>query len=519
MIIAGLITALLLAVLLALTRDLSLSSVRQVLHDRWLWHVLRFTFWQAALSTLLAVLPALWLAGALWRRQFPGRALLLRLCSVTLILPALVVVFGLVTVYGREGWLASLLQRLHLPFSLTLYGLPGILLAHTFFNLPLATRLLLQALTLIPTEERQLAASLGMNGWQTWRLLFWPWLKRPLLAAAALVFTLCFSSFAIVLTLGGGPRTTTLELAIYQALYQSFDLPQAALLALLQLFCCLLLTRFTQSRQPLTAHHTLQTPWQPRRSGLLLRVSDALAIFCLLLLLLPPLLAVVVDGLNHAIPAALANPGLWRACATSLLIATAAGLLALLFTLLLLWSSRQMHLDYHVRRARWLELSGMTVLAMPALVLSTGLFLLFNGTRLMPRSPWGIVIIANALLALPYTFTLLMPAMYDIARRYSLLCQSLGIHGLRHFQWLEWRLLAPTLRQAFGFAALLSLGDFGVIALWGNPDFMTLPWWLYQQMGAYRTQESAVSALVLLVLAVGLFFLLDRTRTPDADAR
>ena len=100
----------------------------------------------------------------LYRRRFPGRLALLRLCAMTLILPVLVAVFGILSVYGRQGWLASLCQSLGLEWTFSPYGLQGILLAHVF-NLPMASRLLLRALENIPGEQRQLAAQLGMRGW------------------------------------------------------------------------------------------------------------------------------------------------------------------------------------------------------------------------------------------------------------------------------------------------------------------------------------------------------------------
>ncbi len=87
------------------------------------------------------------------------------------------------------------------------YGLQGILLAHVFFNMPMATRLLLQALENIPGEQRQIAAQLGMRGYAFFRLVEWPWLRRHIPAVAALIFMLCFASFATVLSLGGGPES------------------------------------------------------------------------------------------------------------------------------------------------------------------------------------------------------------------------------------------------------------------------------------------------------------------------
>lgn len=196
---------------------------RSVLQDDYLHHVIAFSFGQALLSALLSLLPAMPLARALYRRRFPGRQLLLRLCAMTLVLPVLVAVFGLLTVYGRVGWLAQLCQLAGIDYHFSPYGLSGILLAHVFFNLPLATRLMLQALESIPAEQRQLAAQLDLRGWHHFRLLEWPWLRRQLLPTGALIFMLCFASFATVLSLGGGPQATTIELAIFQALSYDYD--------------------------------------------------------------------------------------------------------------------------------------------------------------------------------------------------------------------------------------------------------------------------------------------------------
>lgn len=106
---------------------------QQIRDDSYLWHVVRFTLWQAFLSAVFSVIPAIFLARALWRRRFPGRIQFLRLCAMTLVLPVLVAVFGILSVYGRNGWLAHISDFLGLHYSFTPYGLQGILLAHLFF--------------------------------------------------------------------------------------------------------------------------------------------------------------------------------------------------------------------------------------------------------------------------------------------------------------------------------------------------------------------------------------------------
>ncbi|MBN0459438.1 hypothetical protein JTM49_35535, partial [Pseudomonas aeruginosa] len=104
----------------------------------------------------------------------------------------------------------------------------------------------LQALENIPGEQRQIAAQLGMRGYAFFRLVEWPWLRRHIPAVAALIFMLCFASFATVLSLGGGPKATTIELAIYQALSFDYDPARAAMLALIQMLCCLGLVLLSQ---------------------------------------------------------------------------------------------------------------------------------------------------------------------------------------------------------------------------------------------------------------------------------
>jgi len=492
---------------------------RAIAQDSYLWHVLGFSFWQASLSALLSVIPAIPLARALYRRRFPGRAALLRLCAMTLVLPVLVAVFGILSVYGRQGWLAQLCQLLGIDYPFSPYGLQGILLAHVFFNLPLATRLLLQTLEQIPGEQRQLAAQLGMRGWHHFRLVEWPWLRRQIMPAAALIFMLCFASFATVLSLGGGPQATTIELAIFQALSYDYDPGRAALLALLQMVCCLGLVMLSQRlSKAIPAGTAAVSGWRNPQDSWRAKLVDGLLITLALLLLLPPLLAVIVDGINQGFGSVLRQPALWQATFTSLRIAIAAGLLCVMLTTMLLWTSRELRLRHRALAGQALELSGMLILAMPGIVLATGFFLLLNSTIGLPQSADGLVIFTNALMAIPYAMKVLENPLRDIAERYNRLCLSLDIRGWNRLRLIELKALKRPLAQALAFACVLSIGDFGVVALFGNDDFRTLPFWLYQQIGSYRSEQGAVTALLLLLLCFLLFTLIEKLPGRHANA-
>ena len=169
------------------------------------WSAVKFTLWQASLSAILSIAMAIPVARALARQSFPGRQVLITLLGAPFILPVIVGVLGLLAVFGRAGWISSALDWAGFA-KLSIYGAPGVVLAHVFFNLPLVTRLLLQAWTAIPAERFRVAESLGASPWAYFRLIEGPMLRATVPGAFLLVFLLCLTSFVVALAVGGGPR-------------------------------------------------------------------------------------------------------------------------------------------------------------------------------------------------------------------------------------------------------------------------------------------------------------------------
>lgn len=484
-----------------------------LLQDPYLRHVLLFSLSQATLSTLLSLGLAIPLARALSRRHFPGRRLLLKLFGLSLVLPVIIAIFGIVTVHGQHGWVAQLLRPLGIEPGQYLYGLTGILIAHVFFNMPLAARLLLQAIEAIPESSWRLASQLGLRSHHLFKVLEWPVIRAQLPGLASLIFMLCFTSFATVLALGGGPKSTTLEVAIYQALRLDFDLATAGTLALLQLLLSALILwgQHKLQRAPASRIGLARRAERPDRDQWQTRLIDTLILTLALALFLPPLLAIVSAGLRSELLDALHSAALWRAAGTSLWIAVVAGLLALLLGSGLLITSRHAKLRRHARRqaALW-EASGSLILMLPAVVLSTGLFILcMPWVDVFAIAPW-LVILVNALMALPYVLRTLSGPMQLVARQYDRLGDSLGLTGWHRLRLLEWPLLRRPLALALALSMILSLGDLGAIALFGSSTMATLPWLLYQQLGSYQLGPAAATALLLLLLCLALFTLVER---------
>jgi thiamine transport system permease protein len=414
------------------------------------WSALRFTILQAALSALLSTLSAVPLARALARAQFWGRAALIRLMGAPFILPVIVAILGLIAVFGQNGWLNTGLRSLGFG-GFSIYGLQGVLLAHVFFNLPLATRMILLGWATIPQERLRLGQSLDLRGFARFRLIEFPMLMTVLPSAAAVIFVICLSSFTVALALGGGPKSTTLELAIYQAFRFDFDFAKAALLGLVQLGLSASAAVFALGF--VWGHQLgigLDRPIALGRHSTLQKYLDGVVIGVALLFLGLPLLLVLGNGL---------------ASVTSLSVAV------------------------------WMAALRSVLIARPYV----------NPFEI---SLW-VTLCVNAVMSLPFAVRILRPEMSQVDANFRWLSASLGLSRLGWLRWVVWPRLRRPLGFAAGLTAALSMGDLGVIALFGDAERATLPLKLYQLMGSYRMEQAAGCASLLLILSFGFFWIFD----------
>lgn len=474
------------------------------------WSAVRFTLLQALLSAVLSVGLAVPVARALARRRFAGRGGLITLLGAPFILPVIVAVLGLLAVFGRHGLLNGALGVVGLG-PISIYGLQGVVLAHVFFNLPLATRLILHGWQSIPAERFRLAASLGFATQDVNRWLERPMLRTVLPGAFVVVFVICLTSFAVALTLGGGPKATTVELAIYQAFRFDFDLGRAALLAMVQFGLSAIAAAVALwvaipgaagvglDRAPLR--------WDGRSFAL--RALDFAWLTLAALFLLLPLGMVFLAGIEPVfhLPASI-----FAAAGRSLGVALGSAFLMLGLALPLSLAAVRLR-----RAGSIMEGVGTLAIAASPLVIGTGLFIILFPIANPVALALPVTAIVNAVMSLPFAMRALVPAVRDIESGYGKLADTLGMTGRTRLCLL----ILPRLRRPLGFslglAAALSMGDLGVIALFADPAQATLPLQMYRMMAAYRMDQAAGAALLLLALSLGLFWLFDRGGRANAD--
>ena len=494
---------------LVLSQDSNLTAVTEILFSNTVIYAVKIASWQAFLSTIFSLAIGISMARALLRRGLNIlHKPLIWFSFLAIVTPTTVAAVALVSIWGRSGLFHDMTGA-----NMPGYGLWLVVLAHVFFNAPLTMRVALSAFSAIPPAHWRIAGQFGMGALPLWRMVEWPAIKPIVPSLAALIFLQCFSSFALVLMLGGGPRVTTLEVAIYTAIRFEFDLYSAAILALLQLvFSAAILIYLTRSARP-SLFLTAVAPVPIRRDRNMWQswVSDYLVIAGFSILVILPLISLFAAAPFISGAALFGRSIFWRALSDTLLISVSSAVMTCsIATILILIDRRQIEAGYYWR-ARLGSLSVSIYLVMPAIVFGTSTFILLHRYFDVFAHAFWLVLIANILLSLPFVVRLLEGRLIQTHQQIDKLATSLNIRGLRRF----WQLILPAMPReyslALGISAAFSLGDLGVIALFGSKDFQTLPWLLYQLFNRYGGAQAELLAILMLCLTgllYGLFFIL-----------
>ncbi len=506
-----------------LTRLLGMETLR----------VLGFTGMQAALSTLLTL--ALGLPGAyvFARYTFPGKALLTALTTVPFVLPNIVVAAAFTALLGPKsplhtvwGWVMGTMGagvRAGEPRALPdlRYTLGAILLAHVFYNYTLVIRLVGGFWANLDPTLEQAARTLGASPWRAFRAITLPQLLPAIGAAALLVFIFCFTSFGVVLVLGG-PRFATLEVAIYRQTINYANLPLAAALSLLQIACTLGLTLlYTRLQAGLARPLDLRPQWAtqrpPRAPGEVAFVIANVGLGALLLG--TPLLLLAARSFDAGFryyAALFENP---RHSIFYVPPLTAVGnslRFALIATALALVLGGLTALALYRRKRGWLlDALFMLPLGTSAVTLGLGYLLALGRPPLDLRGTPTLIVCAHTLVALPFVVRSLLPALQAIRPSLREAAATLGAPPARVFAAVDLPIVWRALIVGGVFAFTVSLGEFGATSMIARPDLPTIPIAIYRFLGkpgaANYGQAMAMSTLLMLVCVAG-FLLAERLR-------
>jgi thiamine transport system permease protein len=484
-----------------------------------------FTLKQAALSVLVSLalgLPGAWFIGSS-RSRFAS--ILRTLTAVPFAMPSILVVLGFVLFFGNSGWVnrgfAFVTGSGEGPFRI-LYKPQAIILAHGFFNFPLVIRLVGDGLGRARRAYARAAASMGASPVMTALTVILPLAIPSLMSAVLLVFLYCFTSFAVVLVLGGGPASTTLAVEIYRNARIFLNYNNAGVLALMETLIAvsLFLTYILFGKKSRTVKTDIHEHIEIGKRSLLSRIVMIIYGLVIAFFILGPLLSIPLESFLFRPSRSSSQtfglvwwkslggtclPALGRSLVLAFFSATTACVLAVLAAgavkILEERGSGNLPLSLLIR------FFAAAPIISSGIVLGLGWLILYG--RNFSRAPLALVIL-HAVTALPFAFNFISEGFRSLPANTLNAASVFGASPLRGLLTTALPLSLPRMRSAWGFAAALSMGELNAVMMLGMEGWETLPLYIYRAVGAYR-YGTACAAGTLLILGCAAGFLLSDT--------
>ncbi|MDR1428873.1 MAG: ABC transporter permease subunit [Spirochaetaceae bacterium] len=479
--------------------------------DTRIQRVILFTVKQAFLSTLVAL--ALGLPGAIiMAAPGRGRAVLRTLTALPFAMPSILVVLGFVLFFGNAGWINRILALIsgkpQGPFRI-LYRPLAVILAHGFYNFPLVIRLAGDSMTRARRAFLPPASSLGATPLLAALTVLLPLSLPSLCAAALLAFLYSFTSFAVVLVLGGGPGASTLAVEIYRYARISLEFDKAGILALSEtiiaaLVFCLYLLCAKKARQ---VEYGDASPGAEEKSRF--RLPVLVYGILMFLVVIGPLFSIPLESLLYrssrtAFP--LLSPRYWlnlggtmvAAWGRSMILALGSATLATFLALSAAFALRESNRNsVHGRKSR----AGLAIRALLISPLaSSGVVLALGWTSLYGRGARSLAaaLLIHSVTALPFAFSSLEAGLASLPENIMNAAEAYGAGPGKSLFTVALPVSLGHIRSAWGFSAALSLGELNALLMLGIKDFETLPLFIYRAAGAYRYGIACAGGTVLI---------------------
>ena len=447
-----------------------------------------FTFYQSIISATLTVILGSFFAYLLVKHDYIfGISYLINSLSILFVLPSIISVFGILSFYGN---------------IINIYGLHGILLAHSILNVPLVTRVMIQSLIDISPNEKNLGNQMGLGRVGIFFASEWPIIKKNIPSLFVLVSFICFVSFTPVLILGGSPKYSTIEVAIYQSVIFLNNYNLATNLLFLQIFICSFIFLFFF--KSFKNDNFILDDHRRNINNLSYSIKyffDYLLIFLFTILIYSPIFYIIITGINDKLITVLQSSFFLKSLYTTFIISFFSGLLAIFLTygnLGLIYKSKK-------KKEFWFYI---LIIFSPG-IMSVGYYIFINEILSIKIPNIVIVIVINTIFILPFSYNYLSPTFFRVSREHQYLSESLNLYGFKKFISVDLFRLKVPLINTFCISSILSSSDLVIVSFFGTNDLSTLTQTIYRLLGNYRIDEAKSLSFIFLIYCF-LYFVIPK---------
>ena len=496
--------------------DFEFSYFEQFFDNNYNTKLFYISFFQAFLSAIMSCLLAIPFALCLYRhKELLISKLIISLCGYSFVLPSILIVFSVIGLFGSNGVLNNYTNFYQLLNIKSIFGLKAIILGHILLNGPFATRLFFQNLNTISKNYVDASKSLSLSFWTNTIKIEWPILKQNFLSVFSIIFVLSFLSFAIVMALGSGPSTSTIEVAIYQLALFELNFNKAVVLSIFQILICLIFLIagfYKQKGSNFFEIHTNSYKHQFKDKAAV-KYIDYLLIFFISIFLFSPIMFIIHNFIQLIfIENIFYKKYFIDALINSLILCIIIGFLVtsigFVVSILLVKIRNRFLLQ------QLLFLASSIILIISPVIISLGYFIVLGELRYIYLISFIVVIIINTIFLIPFSILIFFTTLKNIYLNFNDIKKSYSISDI-NFIKIIYPLIKKNLFYVFSFSAAISFGDFTIITFFKNDNFQTLPSLLYKLITSYRFNEASLVAGFILIFSLFIYLIFDNNNYKD----
>lgn len=504
--------------------NFTLSFIKEAFTSQYTRQILSFTINQSLVSTLISLLIGLPGAYLLSNYDIKGKKLILGICAIPFVLPSILVILGFVSFYGNNGFLNQILMNLfnlEEPPLKILYSYQAIILAHAFYNFPVILLLVTTYWSNLDPKYEMSSYVFGATRIQTFFNITLRRILPSILSSSLLVFLFCFTSFSIILVLGGGPKYTTMEVEIYRRARINMDISGSAAYSIVSIvFCIALLVLYLVSQKHISSSDSVVSTTYKKAKKPTTKIGKIFSSIYFIfagIFILSPIFSIIIKSCFATVSRSSqkvftlkyyrqlfgmeSTSGVMSdatfAILTSLKIAIIVGVLTIPIVLSLSIATKRKNSF----SSSIIELIGMLPLAISSVIIGLGYYLI--ASKVPHLSGIALVVLAHLVIALPFALRIVTPELEKIPKIYAQSAMTLGAKPFRSFIDIELPLLKNALIKAAIFSFATSMGEINATLVLASSKIETIPVVMYRLIGSYNfAGASALGTILIIVCAI-----------------
>ena len=509
----------------------SFYHIKEALFSSYTLSVLFFTLKQALDSTLVSLLLGLPGAFILAKTKIKGKKIINAFCTIPFVLPAIFVVLGFVIFYGNNGVINKLFMSVFSleepPFKI-LYSYKAIILAHAFYNFPIVLILVERYLENLDSRIEMASLTLGASKLKTFIFVTIPRVLPIILSSSFLVFLFCFSSFSIILVLGGGPKFTTMEVEIYQRARTRLDIPSSSAFALISIAVSVILLLIYIYIQKKTKHTEYGGVIYSKKTSKVLMTLAIIYAIAITFFVLGPIISIIVKSFIvpgtrgradtfsfkwYSILFGFENStGALKTSTTALISSFSIALLVALLSIPTAAAISYSAVKNKGLQSSLIEILGMLPMAVSSVIIGLGYFIISSIFYKNATMNFILVVLAHLVISIPFALRSILPEMRKIPLTYAKASRSLGASKMKTFFLIELPMLKSALLSGAVFSFALSMGEINATLTLSSGKITTLPIVMYRLIGSYQYNAAAAIGTILIITCLLVFILSDTKR-------